>query len=121
MPDTPPAAMALYRRMLLSGDLSRVQVRFRTAVLDRYREKGLKVQRTNTVGRVAVAGRAVNFGICPGEEAIHVSIGDLVHLSEDERGHWAAHLAEEGLSASYLAILLNPGSCFDDGDTRDWE
>ncbi|GAB4330891.1 MAG: hypothetical protein Kow0010_15950 [Dehalococcoidia bacterium] len=120
MPETPPAAIALYRRMLLSGDTSRVQVRYRAAVLDRYREKGLRVQRTDTVGRVSSATWTVNFGICPGEEAIHVSFGDLVHLPEGEREHWAMHLAEEGLSANYLTILLHPGSCFDDGDTREW-
>jgi hypothetical protein len=122
-PETPaagPVTRTLYRKALLAGDPSHIQLRFNVAVLDAYRKRKLSIKRTRTVGRVSAASWTLNFGIAPGDATIHASMGDLTRLPEAEREHWCQHLAEPGLSEHYLAMLLHPGSCIDDGDTTDW-
>lgn len=108
------------RKALDGGDAGKVQVAFVVSVLDRYREAGVAIKRTNTVGRVSGSSWRLDFGIAPGEEQVHASVGDLLRLPESERQHWAMHLAQLPFSESYLKMLLHPGSCIDDGDTRDW-
>lgn len=115
-----PIAKTLYRRILTNTDPEKVQVRFAVAVLDRYRESGLAIKRTNTVGRLSGSNWTINFGIGEGEQTIHASLGDLFRLPEGERQHWAMHVAQADLSENYLKMLLHPGSCIDDGDTRNW-
>ncbi len=115
-----PAAKALYRRILVGASADKAQVAFAVGVLDRYREAGFALKRTNTVGRVSAPGWRIDFGIAAGEDAIHASFGDLARLPEREREHWAGYVTFAPLSENYLKMLLHPGSCIDDGDTRDW-
>ena len=98
-----------------------MQVRFDAALLQRYRDAGYQVKRTNTVGRVKAPAWSIDFGIGGGESTIHASIGDVLRLPDAERDHWAMHVAESDLSENYLKMMLHPGSCIDDGDTRDWQ
>jgi hypothetical protein len=115
-----PVAKTFYRRVLTNSEPERAQVAFVAGVLGKYREAGLAVKRTNTVGRVSAAGWKIDFGIGPADAAIHASLADLLRLPEAERQHWAMHLAQLPFSENFLKMLLHPGSCIDDGDTRDW-
>jgi hypothetical protein len=110
------------RRALAAGDPALLQLHFETAVLDRYREgAAFSVIRTDTVGRVRQQGGwSLDFGIAPEEDAIHVAWADLLRLPESEREHWAAHATLPPASRMFLSMRLAPGSCFDDGDVRDW-
>lgn len=110
------------RRALAAGDPALLELHFGTGVLDRYREGAVySVIRTDTVGRVRQQGGwSLDFGIAPEEEAIHVAWADLQHLPESEREHWAAHATLPPSSRMFLSMRLAPGSCFDDGDVRDW-
>lgn len=115
-------SQALYRRVL-NGDAGAAQVWFDARVLDRYRQEvGTRVMRTNSVGRVrAAAGWSLDFGIGAGERVLHTSLGDLQQrLPAPERPHWIQHLATLPVSEAFLSMRLAPGSCIDDGDTRDW-
>jgi len=120
MTDTSPVARTLYRKTLLGGDPALIQVEFDVAVLGKYREAGISIKRTRSVGRVKAATWSIDFGIEPGEAVIHAGIGSLLALPETERQHWALHTCAPGLSEHYLKMLLHPGSCIDDGDTTDW-
>ena len=120
MTDTSPVARTLYRKTLLAGDPALIQVQFDVAVLGKYREAGISIKRTRSVGRVKAATWSIDFGIEPGEAVIHAGIGSLLALPETERQHWALHTCAPGLSEHYLKMLLHPGSCIDDGDTTDW-
>ena len=111
------------RRALMAGDPSLLQLSFDAAVVDRYRGRAdFQVIRTDTAGRVRKQGGwAVDFGIAGDDRTIHSSWSAIVHqLPEDEREHWAAHVAGTALSENFLRMQLAPGSCFDDGDVRTW-
>ena len=110
------------RRALAAGDASPLHLHFDVAVLDRYREApGFSVIRTDTVGRVSKEGGwALDFGIAPDEDAIHVQAADLLRLPEPEREHWAMHGVTLPSSRMFLQMRLAPGSCFDDGEVRPW-
>src|SRR5215468_6742656 len=85
---------ALYLRVL-GGDLGAAQVWFDQRVLDRYRSReGWRVMRTNSVGRVrSPEGWQLDFGITPGDEAVHASLNDLSQrLPISEHRHWVQHL-----------------------------
>lgn len=120
MPETSPVTKTLYRKTLLNGDAAFIQVSFTVDVLDKYREAGVSLKRTRTVGRLKAASWTVDFGISPDETTIHASLRTLLALPEAERQHWAMHTAAPELSENYLKMLLHPGSCIDDGDTHDW-
>lgn len=126
MPD-PKDYEAIYRvavrRALTTGDPALVQLHFAVEVLDRYRqEKAFSIIRTDTVGRVRrQGGWSLDFGIAPGEDAIHVSLGDLVNLPESEREHWAGFATLPPASSMFISMRLAPGSCFDDGEVRTWD
>ncbi|HXF52278.1 MAG TPA: hypothetical protein VNM43_11410 [Dehalococcoidia bacterium] len=116
-------ARVAYRRALTRNDPGMIQVSFDQRVLDRYRGvPGFSVVRTDTIGRVRrEGGWSLDFGIAPGEEQIHVCLGDLFEkLPESEREHWAAHVVTLPLSDRYVQARLQPGSCVDDGDLRTW-
>ena len=115
-----PSAKVLYRRALLNADPDRVQVVFVAGVLDKYREAGYGIKRSNSAGRVSAPAWKMDFGIGAGSEIIHASLADLFRLPDAEREHWAMHLADVGLSENELKMILHPGSCVDDGDIRDW-
>lgn len=117
-----PWAVILYTRAFSGNDPAFIQVHFHAEVLDRYRERGLEIKRTNTVGRVKKPGGwSLDFGIGEGDRTIHCSFGDLVQrLPQDELQHWASHVAQSDLSENFCKMRLHPGSCLDDGDLRDW-
>ena len=110
------------RRALGAGDPSLLHLHFEQAVLDRYRgAPGFSVIRTDTVGRVRKQGGwALDFGIAPEEDAVHVQAVDLLRLPEAEREHWAEHGITLPSSRMFLSMRLTPGSCFDDGEVRPW-
>jgi hypothetical protein len=116
----------VYRRALAAStsDPSLLQLGFDVAVLDRYRgEPSYRVIRTNTVGRLKKQGGwTIDFGIAPGETAIHASWRDVSRcIPEGEREHWAQHAAPlAAVSEMYIRMQLSPGSCFDDGELRAW-
>ncbi|MEX0800010.1 MAG: hypothetical protein WD379_02195 [Dehalococcoidia bacterium] len=121
MPEINPWAAVIYSRALSSHDPNLVQIRFHVTVLDVYRERGLDIKRTETVGRLRKAGGwSIDFGIGEGERTIHASFGDLMGLPEEELRHWAGHVAQSDLSESFCKMRLHPGSCIEDGELRDW-
>ena len=97
------------------------QVVFRVAVLDRYlQQSGLRVTRTNTVGRVKAATWAVDFGIASDEQTIHLPIMALKQrLPEAELAHWLEHVDDSAFSENYLK-MQSSHACIDDGDFRNW-
>ncbi|MSQ41696.1 MAG: hypothetical protein EXR65_01470 [Dehalococcoidia bacterium] len=121
------APAAAQQRTLLAGALAarepgRLQLRFRVAVLRRYRERGAQMQRTRTVGRVALAGRwSLDLGIAP-DGTVHLPFAEFVaRLPEQEWPHWIEHLAAEPFSAAFLQMWQAAGACIDDGETQAWE
>ena len=110
------------RRAFAAGDPALLQLHFVAGVLDRYRqESAFSVIRTDTVGRVRQEGGwSLDFGIAPEEDTIHVPWADIQRLPELERDHWAAHATLLPSSRMFLSMRLAPGSCFDDGEVRDW-
>jgi hypothetical protein len=120
-PGNPQLAM-LYRRVL-AGDTSQVQIWFRQAVLDKYREQaGVKVLRSNTAGRVRVQGGwTLDFGIADDDRLIHASAGDLAQkLPQGERQHWLNHIVAPPASGTFLVMRMGAGHCIEDGDIRTW-
>lgn len=117
-----PWATIIYSRAFTAAEPSLVQVRFHAAVLNRYRQQGLEIKRTDTVGRIKKRGGwSLDFGISAGDLTIHSGFGDLVQkLPREELEHWAAHVAGSDLSENFCKMRLHPGTCIDDGDLRDW-
>jgi len=111
------------RRALSSEDPAQLTLHFDVAVLDRYRgAAGLSIIRTDTVGRVRKQGSwSLDFGIAPDEDMVHVTWDQLMTLPESEREHFAAHACLLPASKMFLQMRLTPGSCFDDGELRQWE
>ena len=117
-----PQRAALYLRVL-GGDLGVAQLWFDPRVVERYRARpGWRVMRTNSVGRVrSPEGWQVDFGIADADRIVHTSFVDLTErLPAAERQHWAQHLVTPAVSRAFVSMRLAPGSCFDDGDLRDW-
>ncbi|HEX5370849.1 MAG TPA: hypothetical protein VFY10_15685 [Dehalococcoidia bacterium] len=110
------------RRALASGDATTLQLHFEVAVLDRYRgASGMSIVRTDTVGRVRKQGGwSLDFGISPDEDMVHLPVASLLNLPEAEREHWAQHALTLPASRMFLSMRLAPGSCFDDGELRQW-
>ena len=123
MTDADNVYRVMLRRALASADPSNLQVHFETSVLDRYRGMaGFSLIRTDSVGRLRKEGGwSLDFGIAPGDEFIHVALGDLQRLPEDDRGHFAASAVLAPSSSMFLQMRLAPGSCFDDGEVRPWD
>lgn len=109
-------------RAVNSGDASALPIHFSAAVLHRYIDRGAKILRTNTVGRLLQPGKAViDFGIVEDDAIIHLRFGDIGSLiPESERDHWLAHLIAPAASRPYLHMTLQPGACHDDGELREW-
>lgn len=112
----------LHRRALSQASSDLVQVCFRSQVLDRYRSAGYSIIRTNTVGRVQrKSGWSLDFGISDDDRLVHASLRDLLaRLPQEEREHWADHVATLPLSRNFLQMQMAPGSCIDDGEIRAW-
>lgn len=130
------AATLLYNR-LLGGAGQAAQLWFDAAVLDKYRDAGAQVVRTDTIGRVKLTQWSLDFGIAESDQAdaagagsaagaggsvvIHVAIGEAhARIPEAERAHWAAHAIALPLSTNYVMLQLSRGHCVDDGDLRSW-
>ncbi len=109
-------------RAVSSGDASALPVHFTASVLKRYVEQGAKILRSDTVGRMMQPGKAViDFGIVEDDTVIHLRFGDIATLiPEPEREHWLGHLVPPTASRPYLQMTLQPGSCHDDGELREW-
>jgi hypothetical protein len=120
--DNPYLALA-YRRALTTQNPALVQVSFDSAVLEKYRAPGYSLIRTNTVGRVTrQGGWTLDLGIGEEGRTVHACVGDLLNnLPDAEREHWAQHVVSLPLSANFLAMRLQPNSCFDDGEVRPWD
>lgn len=113
----------LLRRALRTDDFKNVQLHFEVAVLQSYvGVPGFSVIRTNTVGRIRKQGGwSIDFGIAPDEQVIHISQADVARIPMEDRDHWADHAIEQPSSRMFLQMRISPGSCFDDGDVRNWE
>ena len=121
---------SVLRRALAARDPAGLHIRFRIAVIDRYRElASARLMRTRTVGRIAVAGRwTVDFGIvdggdvAPDQAEVHLPFQDLVaRLPESEWAHWLEYLVQSPASAAFMQMRMTPSACIDDGETHDWE
>ena len=124
--DTEQVAAALERRLLTravaAGDFGALHLRFDVAVLTRYRERGAKLVRTRSVGRITTPLWSLDVGIAPGEAVVHVAARDLLErLPEGERAHWVQHLVLQPASAAYLQMSITPVACIDDGETEAWD
>jgi hypothetical protein len=121
--DSLPTYRLLLRRALTNAEPANLPVFFERAVLERYRgAPGFSIIRTDTVGRVRKQGGwSLDFGIAPGEEVIHLAWADVPKIPEEDRQHWADHAVGFPASRMYLQMRMAPGSCFDDGDVRDWD
>jgi len=112
----------LLARALASGDLGMLHLRFDAAVLERYRERGAKLVRTRSVGRVSMAQWSLDLGITPDGAEVHLAARNLLErLPEGERAHWVEHLVPTPASAAFLQMALTPVACIDDGDTVAWD
>ena len=122
---TGAAALSAYRQLLahrvLNGDQAQAQVLFDPAVLQAYRDRGFKVYRTDSAGKLQQPGGwYVDFGIVAGDGVIHTSLANLGKLPEGERAHWAGFVTWPELSDRFLKMQLGGGSCSDDGEIRTW-
>lgn len=111
------------RRALAAEDPSQIELHFDVAVLERYRaDAGCSIIRTDTVGRVRKQGAwALDFGIAPDEDMVHVTYGQMLTLPEAEREHFAAHARLLPASRTFVQMRMAPGSCLDDGEVRNWD
>lgn len=109
-------------RAVTSGDASALPIHFSATVVHRYIERGAKILRTDTVGRLLQPGQAViDFGIVEDDTTIHLRFGDIGALiPESEREHWLDHLVAPTASRPYLQMTLQPGAYHDDGELREW-
>lgn len=112
---------ALVWLRVLNGETGRLQLWFEPAVLDKYRQAGCKVIRTNSAGRLRSPSWSLDFGIAEGDNLIHVTLADVSQrLPEGERDHWSQHLASPPVSRNFLLMRFGGGACIDDGEIRDW-
>ncbi len=123
MNDDTATLRIVLRRALAADDPSNLPVHFEVAVLDRYRSaSGFSLVRTNTVGRLKKdGGWALDFGIAPDETLVHVFAGDLLRLPAEDGEHWASFATALPMSKMVLQMRMAPGSCFDDGEVRQWD
>lgn len=112
-------ATHFFQRAFRKAELA--QVLFHVSVLEKYLvTSGYSVQRTNTVGRVKGSTWALDFGISPGEQTIHVTAALLAQkLPDAELAHWAAAVVDRDFSANYLK-MQGSHACIDDGGFRAW-
>jgi hypothetical protein len=112
----------LLTRALAAGDFGALHLLFDVHVLDRYRERGAKLVRTRTVGRVSMPQWSLDMGIVAGDTRVHVRARDLLErVPEAEHEHWVSHLVPSEASRNYLQMSLVAAACIDDGDTEAWE
>ena len=117
---------ALYRltlrRALANENYANLPIHFDVEVLQRYRESAtFSIIRSDTVGRLRKQGDwSLDFGIADDESMVHVTLGDLQRLPQEDRDHWAAFATLLLSSEMYMQMRLSPGACYDDGEIRSW-
>jgi hypothetical protein len=112
----------LLQRALAARDPGRLLLRFHASVVDRYRERGGKVIRTRTVGRITFPGRwSLDVGIAADDSEVQLPMQDLMdRLPEEEREHWLDHLVQEPVSLNFLRMRTAGAACIDDGEAGPW-
>lgn len=113
----------LFNRVLSGQNPLLAQIFLDAAVLEKYKNRPeVSLVRTNTIGRIKGEERwALDFGICPGEKTIHVSLEDFINiLPAGEKQHWIRYMVTPPMSQNYVKTRLQPGSCIDDGDLCEW-
>ncbi|MBV9865930.1 MAG: hypothetical protein JO316_11295 [Abitibacteriaceae bacterium] len=112
-------ASNFYKKVISQPDLA--QVVFNVAVLEPYlNQSGVKVTRTDTVGRIKAASWTLDFGISPDEQKIHIALSALQQrLPEAERAHWLEHVDATPFSENFLK-MQSSHACIDDGNFRIW-
>ena len=130
MPGYPAGEATATRRLLLArvlagrADAELYPVRFRAAVIERYRAlPGAQVIRTRNVGRVGLPRRwSLDVGIDDDAGEVSVPLRDLAgRMPEAERDHWLDHLVDEPGSAVFLRMQFAGAACIDDGEPEAWE
>ena len=117
----PSAYHQLLAHRLLGGDQAQAQLAFDPAVLHVYRERGFKIYRTDSAGKLQQPGGwYIDFGITAGDSVIHTSLSNLAKLPEGERGQWASHVLWPEMSTPFLKMQIGGASCNDDGEVRAW-
>ncbi len=113
---------SLLQRALATRDPGRLLLRFHASVVDTYRERGAKVIRTRSVGRITFPGLwSLDVGIAADDSEVQVPFEDLLdRVPEEERAHWLAHLVSEPASINYLRMRTAGPACIDDGDAEVW-
>lgn len=108
-----------YQKVLSQQGLA--QVTLNVEVLQKYLEQNdIRVQRTETVGRVKAATWSMDFGIAPDEQTIHVNLTDLAQrLPDKEKPHWLENVTARGFSENFLK-MQGGHACIDDGGLRQW-
>jgi hypothetical protein len=113
---------SLLQRALATRDPGRLLLRFHASVVDAYRERGAKVIRTRSVGRITFPGRwSLDVGIAAEDSEVQLPFEDLLdRLPEEERAHWLDHLVAEPASITFLRMRTAGAACIDDGDAEAW-
>jgi hypothetical protein len=116
------ALQDVVRRALEAGKLDLVQVWFQSSVLDRYRgDPDSNILRSDSAGRLrGPGGWMINFGISPDDALIHMPIATALILPEGHREHWLSHVVGLPVGANFLRMVMTPGACIGDGDSRPW-
>ena len=109
-------------RALAAGDFGGLHLRFRVAVIEKYRAiEGARLIRTRSVGRVSTPRWTLDLGIAPGNEEVHVVARDLLErVPAEEHPHWVEHLVADPASSRFLQMMIMPGACIDDGEPEPW-
>jgi hypothetical protein len=113
---------SLLQRALANRDPGRLLLRFHASVVDAYRERGAKLIRTRSVGRITFPGRwSLDVGIAAEGSEVQLAFEDLLdRLPEEERAHWLDHLVSEPASITFLRMRTAGAACIDDGDAETW-
>ncbi|MCY4614999.1 MAG: hypothetical protein OXC71_01205 [Chloroflexi bacterium] len=129
-PGEPAGEATATRRLLLArvlagrADANLYPVRFRAAVIERYRAlPDAQVIRTRNVGRVGLPRQwSLDVGIDDEAGELSVPLRDLAgRLPEAERDHWLDHLVDEPGRAGFRGMQFAGAACIDDGEPEAWE
>jgi len=113
---------SLVQRALTKRDPGGLLLRFHASVVDAYRERGAKLIRTRSVGRITFPGRwSLDVGIAADGAEVQLPFEDLHdRLPEEEWPHWLDHLVAEPASITFLRMRTAGAACIDDGDAEVW-
>lgn len=120
--DSPEVVQRYVEKALVDKDPSALPMVFSMKALERYREAGYTLYRTNSAGRVqSPDGWRLDFGIVDGAGVIHAAVRDVLKLPRAERRHLAAHVVTGPMNARYLKMHMGQGGCVDEGDIVEWD